>query len=83
MDAYRKYYGARFAVALSLSIFASAVITGFIVHFLFLSTGLMPTGKAEVVERSIELNYKAFLNAFFTIVFILLYYLHRNREPIR
>jgi len=62
MDAYRKYYGARFAAVLSLIIFAIAVLTGFVVHFLFLATGSIPTGEALVVERSIELNYKAYLN---------------------
>ncbi|MFB6166737.1 MAG: permease [Candidatus Nanohaloarchaea archaeon] len=80
MDAYKKYYGARFAAVLSLMIFAAAVVTGFIIHFLFLSTGFIPTGSAEVVERSIELNYKAFLNGFFTLVFLGLYLLQSGGE---
>jgi len=48
------------------------------VHFLFLATGSIPTGEALVVERSIELNYKAYLNGFFTLVFIGLFLLQRD-----
>ncbi|MDY6789464.1 MAG: permease [Candidatus Nanohaloarchaea archaeon] len=78
MDAYRKYYGKKFALLLSLLIFATAVITGFIIHFLFLSTGFIPTGTAAVVERSIELNYKAYLNGFFSLVFLGLFLLRKE-----
>ncbi|MDY6777966.1 MAG: permease [Candidatus Nanohaloarchaea archaeon] len=79
MDAYRKYYGTQFALLLSGLIFTTAVITGFIIHFLFLTTGFIPTGSAMVVDRSIELNYKAVLNSLFTLVFIGLFLL--RREP--
>lgn len=77
MDAYRKYYGGKFAVILSAMIFVSAVITGFVVHFAFLGAGLIPTAKAAVVERSIELNYKAGLNLVFTAVFLVLFRLRK------
>jgi uncharacterized membrane protein YraQ (UPF0718 family) len=42
VDAYREYYGAKFAAILSAMIFAAAVLAGFVVHFLFLAGGLIP-----------------------------------------
>ncbi|MDY6780180.1 MAG: permease, partial [Halobacteria archaeon] len=79
MDAYRKYYGASFAALLSGTIFVAAVVTGFIIHFLFTGLGLVPSVEsAKIVERSVELNYKAVLNAGFTVVFVALFYLHKK-----
>ncbi|MFB6144330.1 MAG: permease [Candidatus Nanohaloarchaea archaeon] len=79
MDAYREYYGWKFAAVLSGMIFATAVIVGVIVHYLFLVTGYLPEpSTAKIVEEEIKLNYKAALNIMFTAVFIGLYYLHRK-----
>lgn len=79
MDAYGKYYGGVFAAILSLTIFVAAVVAGFVIHFLFLGAGAIPpAGGALVVEKGIELNYKAWLNGFFTLVFLGLYSLHRR-----
>lgn len=83
MDAYRKYYGTRFAAVLSLTIFIAAVITGFAIHFIFLNAGLIPTEPATIVDRSIELNYKAALNIGFTLLFIALYILHTTEIESR
>ncbi|MFB6215748.1 MAG: permease [Candidatus Aenigmatarchaeota archaeon] len=78
MDAYRKYYGKKFAVILSGLIFTAAVVTGFIIHFTFLGTNLIPEATSSFVERTIELNYKAYLNVFFLPVFLALYYIHKT-----
>ena len=79
IDAYRKYYGAFFALLLSLSIFASAVITGFIIHFMFLWLGWIPTGNISITERTISFNYKFTLNIIFTAFFFVLMWLHKKK----
>lgn len=79
VDAYKEYYGWKFAAVLSGMIFASAVIVGVLVHFLFLGAGFLPDpSTAKIAEEQIKLNYKAFLNVLFTAVFLGLYYLHRK-----
>ncbi|MFB6100515.1 MAG: permease [Candidatus Nanohalobium sp.] len=79
MDAYREYYGKKFAAILSAMIFAAAVIVGVLVHFLFLNTGFLPDpATAKIVEENIEWNYKAWLNIIFTAAFLGLYHLHRQ-----
>lgn len=79
VDAYRAYYGSTFAAILSGFIFLAAVLTGVLVHFLFLAVGLVPDPSiAHIAEASIELDYKLVLNALATAVFLGLYYLHRS-----
>ena len=79
MQAYREYYGTRFAALLSGMIFVSAVLTGIVIHFLFLGLGIIPLrSAAQVAEVSIEFNYKLVLNVLATAFFIVLYYLHRS-----
>lgn len=78
MDAYRKYYGFFFATILSITIFASAVITGFVIHFIFLWLGWIPSGMINITEKTIGLNYKFVLNIFFTGFFFVLMYLHKK-----
>ncbi len=79
MDAYREYYGTRFAALLSGMIFVSAVVTGIFVHFVFYGFGLIPDpSSVQIAEVKIEMNYKAVLNALATVLFLFLYWLHRN-----
>jgi len=79
VDAYREYYGTKFAAVLSGMIFASAVVTGFALHFLFLAAGLVPDpSSVTVAEVKIEMNYKMVLNVLATALFLLLYWLHRT-----
>ncbi len=81
MDAYREYYGTKFAGVLSGMIFVTAVITGVVIHFVFVGFGLVPPrSSATLAEVSIELDYKAVLNVLATVLFAGLYYLHRS-EP--
>ncbi|WP_436907931.1 permease [Halosimplex marinum] len=81
MDAYREYYGTTFAAVLSGMIFVSAVVVGFVVHFVFTWAGLVPDpSSAEVAEVAIELNYKLVLNALATALFAGLYWLHRSER---
>jgi len=79
MDAYREYYGAKFAAILSGMIFVSAVITGFVIHFLFLGLGIIPDpSSVKIAEVKIEANYKMVLNILATGFFAFLYWLHRQ-----
>jgi uncharacterized membrane protein YraQ (UPF0718 family) len=81
MDAYREYYGTKFAAILSGMIFLSAVLTGFVIHFLFLGAGLIPApSTVQIAEVKIEMNYKMVLNVLATAFFLFLYWLHRS-EP--
>jgi len=76
IDAYRKYYGSKFALVFSGLIFAVTAVTGVLIHFLFLGIGLIPAhSTATIIEQRIQFNYKAVLNIIFTAVFIILYWL--------
>ncbi|WP_313691836.1 permease [Halorarum halobium] len=81
MDAYREYYGTTFAAVLSGMIFLSAVLTGFVVHFVFLGAGVIPDpSSVRIAEVGIEMNYKLVLNVLATIFFLFLYWLHRTES---
>jgi hypothetical protein len=81
MDAYREYYGTTFAAILSGMIFASAVLTGVVIHFLFLGAGVIPDPSGvQIAEVKIEMNYKMVLNVLATGFFLFLYWLHRSES---
>ncbi|WP_122090910.1 permease [Halalkalicoccus subterraneus] len=81
MDAYREYYGTKFAAILSGMIFFSAVLTGFVIHFIFLGAGVIPDpSSVRIAEVGIEMNYKLVLNVLATIFFLFLYWLHRSES---
>ncbi|WP_435101602.1 permease [Halarchaeum sp. P4] len=87
MEAYREYYGGTFAAVLSATIFGCAVVTGVLVHFLFVglhaATGVTfvpDPATARLTEIHIELNYKAVLNALAVVAFLALYWLHATGE---
>ncbi|MFB6305035.1 MAG: permease [Haloferacaceae archaeon] len=67
-DAYRRYYGLRMAAVLFVSIFATAVVAGVAVHYLWSGLGLIPpSGEAGGTAPS---GYTTYLNAVFTLVFL-------------
>ncbi len=77
--AYREYYGPRFGLILTGIIFVGAVLSGILTHLIFGGLGLIPPrAGVDIAENTIELDYKAALNGFFTLVFIVLYWLHRR-----
>ncbi|WP_158059290.1 permease [Halorussus halophilus] len=81
MDAYREYYGTKFAAILSGMIFVAAVVTGVVIHFLFLSLGFIPKpSSVQIAEVKIEMNYKMVLNVLATAFFLFLYWLHRSES---
>ena len=66
---YRKYYGTRMMLVLLGIFYATMVLAGYIVEFLFGALGLIPAERtAKVAEQSIQWNYTTFLN----IIFLLL-----------
>ena len=66
---YRKYYGTRMMLVLLGTFYATMVIAGYIVEFLFGSLGLIPAERAaKVAEHGIQWNYTTVLN----IIFLLL-----------
>ena len=66
---YRKYYGTRMMLVLLGIFYATMVIAGYIVEFLFGGLGLIPAERAaKVAEQGIQWNYTTILN----IVFLLL-----------
>jgi uncharacterized protein len=66
---YRKYYGTRMMLVLLGIFYATMVIAGYIVEFLFGAAGLIPAERAaRVAEQGIQWNYTTVLN----IIFLLL-----------
>jgi uncharacterized protein len=66
---YRKYYGTRMMLAILGIFYATMVIAGYIIEFLFGGLGLIPASRAaKVTETGIQWNYTTVLN----IIFLLL-----------
>jgi uncharacterized protein len=69
--AYRKYYGTPFALRITALMFVTMVIAAVVIDLLFGALGLIPTERpsTEDVFGSIELDYKAALNAVAFVLF--------------
>jgi len=66
---YRKYYGTRMMLVLLGIFYATMVLGGYIVEFLFGAAGLIPAGRtAKVSASGVQWNYTTVLN----IIFLLL-----------
>ena len=77
---YRKYYGTRVAVRLTLTFWAVMSLAGLIVEGLFAAFGEVPDARPkEIVATHFQWNYTTFLNIVFLGVFAALYWLYRNR----
>jgi uncharacterized membrane protein YraQ (UPF0718 family)/YHS domain-containing protein len=80
---YRKYYGARVAVRLTLTFWAVMSLAGLIVEGLFAAFGAVPDVRPkEIVATHFQWNYTTFLNIVFLGVFAVLYWLYRNRARL-
>jgi uncharacterized protein len=79
--AYRKYYGAEFALRITALMFVTMVLAALIVDGLFSLAGLIPSARPTRADvfASIELDYKLVLNVIAVIVFSALLYLTRRR----
>jgi hypothetical protein len=77
---YRKYYGTRVAIRLTLTFWAVMSLAGLIVEGLFAAFGGVPdVRRKEIVATHFQWNYTTFLNIVFLGVFAVLYWLYRNR----
>jgi uncharacterized protein len=75
---YRKYYGTAFAVRITALMFVTMVLAALVVDLLFGAVGLIPTDRPNTddVFGTIELDYKAALNAVALVAFVLLMTIH-------
>jgi hypothetical protein len=73
--AYRKYYGLSFAVRITALMFVTMVTAALIVEVVFNALGLIPSERpsTEDVFGSIELDYKAVLNALGLVIFVVMF----------
>jgi len=80
---YRKYYGTRLAIRLTLTFWAVMSLAGLIVEGIFTLFGAVPTSRPkEIVATHFQWNYTTFLNIAFLGVFAVLYWLYRNHARL-
>jgi uncharacterized protein len=75
VNAYRKYYGGRFAALLVALMFGTMVCAALVVDGLFSLLGLVPTHRPSIqsiAERPITWNYTSVLDIVFAAVFVAL-----------
>jgi len=66
LNIYRKYYGAKMALFLLASFYATMVAAGLIVEYLFQGAGIERKARnAKVLEASVTWNYTTYLNIVF------------------
>jgi len=83
--AYRKYYGASFALRITALMFVTIVAAALVVDGLFSVFGLIPTGprptRADVFGH-VELDYKLVLNILGLAIFVALFWVSRGRSSM-
>ena len=66
---YRKYYGTRMMLVLLAIFYATIVLAGYLIEFLFGGLGLIPTERtAAIAEEGIRWNYTTILNIVFLVL---------------
>lgn len=76
---YRKYYGTRLALKLSLVFWAVMSLAGLITEGIFLAAGLVPTKlRGDIAVIHFGLNYTTVLNVLAVIAYAYLYWLYKN-----
>jgi uncharacterized membrane protein YraQ (UPF0718 family) len=71
---YRRYYGARMAAVLALTLYVASVLAGYFVEVVFALTGLTPDGErnASVGDSVPSWNYTTYLNIVFGVAAVVL-----------
>ena len=78
---YRKYYGTRLALRLFVTFYAVMAAAGLAVEGVFWALGGVPASRPEtIVATHFRWNYTTFLNIAFLCLFVVMYWLYRNRE---
>jgi uncharacterized protein len=82
--AYRKYYGTAFALRITALMFVTMVLAALVVDLAFGAAGLIPDSRpsTEDVFGTIELDYKAALNAVGLAIFAVLFALTLRRGAV-
>jgi uncharacterized protein len=79
---YRKYYGTRFTVRITLLMFVTMVIAALVVDGVFSALGLIPTGprptRADIFS-SVHVDYKLALNTLGMAIFAVMFWLTARR----
>jgi uncharacterized membrane protein YraQ (UPF0718 family)/YHS domain-containing protein len=76
---YRKFFGTRLAIKLSLVFWAVMSLAGLITEGVFQLVGLIPsTLQGDIATVHVGLNYTTVLNALALVGFAYLYYLYKN-----
>ena len=80
--AYRKYYGTAFALRITALMFVTMVVAALAIDLLFGAVGLIPSDRpsTEDVFGTIELDYKAVLNALGLAIFVALFLVTMRRS---
>src|SRR5207302_1613705 len=80
LDIYRRYYGWRMMWFLLAIFYATMMIAGLIVEFVFQGAGLIPRGRhAKIEMASVSWNYTTILNIVFLLVAALLLWRYFRR----
>jgi uncharacterized membrane protein YraQ (UPF0718 family) len=75
LNIYRKYYGTRMMLFILGTFYATMVLAGYTIEFLFGALGLVPDVRnAKVMEASVTLNYTTVLNIVFLVLAAVLVY---------
>jgi len=83
---YRKYFGGRAALRITLILYTSMVIAGVIVDLLFAAAHLIPTGPrppSPVAHAMITFNYTMWLDCMAIAIFIWFFFLHFRSGRLR
>jgi uncharacterized membrane protein YraQ (UPF0718 family) len=78
---YRKYYGWKFAIRITVLMFVTMVVAALIVDGIFSGAGLIPHTRPsrDEIFGSVEFDYKLWLNLFGLIVFAALFWITMRR----
>ena len=80
---YRKYYGARYTLAIVGLMSVTMVIAALVVNALFSAAGLIPTGPRPSrgdIFGTIAVDYKLVLNVLAALIFVAMFWLTQRRD---
>ncbi|GAC1602772.1 MAG: hypothetical protein NVS3B21_31060 [Acidimicrobiales bacterium] len=82
---YRKFYGTKLAIRLTLVFWAVMAAAGLLVELLFKGVGAVPSTQMsamKTITTHFTWNYTSILNIIFSGIFAVLYLLYRNRHRL-
>ena len=80
---YRRYYGARLTVRMLAVFWGVMSVAGLITEGIFNAAGLIPASHpSQVAPAHFSWDYTTYLNIVFVVLFVLLYWVYRNRQRL-